>query len=406
MGLKTGYKKTDVGVIPKDWEVVPIGEAGHVVGGRQRSPNRAGDLCKYLRVANVFDGFIDATDVLEMPFLPAEKVRFRLEVGDILLNEGQSLELVGRSAIYRGFPEDCYFQNTLIRFRARYTTCPVFAQLIFQHYLRAGVFASIAMQTTSIAHLGTNRLAVLKMPLPPKAEQQSIADALGDADALTESLEELLTKKRRLKKGAMHDLLTGTKRLPGFNHKWRLLGFGEIAQPRKQRVDPRRSGIHDFCIELEHIEHGTGCLAGSTATGKASSLKSVFQKDDVLFGKLRAYLRKYWLADRDGVCSTEIWVLAADRSFVIPQFLFQIVKMDRFIEAASTAYGTHMPRSDWNVVKNYELQLPPTDEQGAIAAVLSDMDAEIAALESKLTKARRFKTGMMQELLTGRIRLI
>ena len=80
--------------------------------------------------------------------------------------------------------------------------------------------------------------------------------------------------------------------------------------------------------------------------------------------------------------------------------------MNRFIEAASEAYGTHMPRSDWNVVKNYELQLPLIEEQTAIASVLSDMDAEIAALETKLAKARPIKQGMMQELLTKRIRLI
>ena len=80
--------------------------------------------------------------------------------------------------------------------------------------------------------------------------------------------------------------------------------------------------------------------------------------------------------------------------------------MNRFIEAASEAYGTHMPRSDWNVVKNYELPLPLIEEQTAIASVLSDMDAEIAALETKLAKARQIKQCMMQELLTGRIRLI
>ena len=135
-------------------------------------------------------------------------------------------------------------------------------------------------------------------------------------------------------------------------------------------------------------------------------MKSVFQKDDVLFGKLRAYLRKYWFADREGVCSTEIWALTANLSLLVPSFLFQIVKMNKFIDAASEAYGTHMPRSDWNVVKNYEVLLPSIEEQDAIAAVLSDMDAEIATLETKLTKARQLKTGMMQELLTGRIRLL
>jgi type I restriction enzyme S subunit len=132
----------------------------------------------------------------------------------------------------------------------------------------------------------------------------------------------------------------------------------------------------------------------------------VFHAGDVLFGKLRAYLRKYWLSDRSGVCSTEIWVLVANRSYVSPEFLFQLVTVDKFIETASTAYGTHMPRSDWSVVKNYEVALPKPDEQTAIAAVLSDMDAEIAALEARRDKTRALKQGTMQELLTGRIRLV
>lgn len=104
MDVKRGYKQSDIGIIPADWNVIPIGVAGNVLGGRQRSPHCVGELCKYLRVANVFDGRIDADDVLEMAFTTPERDRFLLRVGDILLNEGQSIELVGRSAIYRGIP--------------------------------------------------------------------------------------------------------------------------------------------------------------------------------------------------------------------------------------------------------------------------------------------------------------
>jgi len=125
-----------------------------------------------------------------------------------------------------------------------------------------------------------------------------------------------------------------------------------------------------------------------------------------LFGKLRAYLRKYWLADRSGVCSTEIWALVANRNLIAPSFLIQIVTLNSFIDVASTSYGTHMPRSDWNVVKNFEVAIPTLEEQTAVAAVLSDMDAELAALEARREKTRSLKQGMMQELLTGRIRMI
>jgi type I restriction enzyme, S subunit len=260
---------------------------------------------------------------------------------------------------------------------------------------------------SGVPGVNRNDLHEIVVSLPPtKVEQEAIAGALSDTDALIESLEQLINKKRQVKQGTMQELLTGKKRLPGFNGEWEVKTFGEIVQPRKERIDPRWTGPNEFCVELEHIEQGTGCLVGYTATSEISSLKSVFQKDDVLFGKLRAYLRKYWLANREGVCSTEIWVLNAKRSLLIPQFLFQLVKVDRFVEVASSAYGTHMPRSDWNVVKTYKLLLPLIDEQKAIAAILTDMDAEIAALEAKLDKVRQIKQGMMQELLTGRIRLI
>ena len=88
------------------------------------------------------------------------------------------------------------------------------------------------------------------------------------------------------------------------------------------------------------------------------------------------------------------------------EFLFQLVKTDDFIEAASNSYGTHMPRSDWSIVENFELALPPMSEQTAIATILSDMDTELTALESRHTKTRALKQAMMQELLTGRTRLL
>jgi len=279
------------------------------------------------------------------------------------------------------------------------------------HYLKGSFFQrQLSLNATGSTAKGIQRrkLDELTIYLPPtKAEQEAIAEALSDADALIVSLEQLLAKKRHLKQGAMQQLLTGKKRLPGFSGEWEVKRLGEVAAPRNERIDPRKSGIQNFCVELEHIGSATGSLLGSTSTGEQSSLKSVFRAGDVLFGKLRAYLKKYWYADRPGVCSTEIWVFSPRDNLISSAYLFQIVQTDKFIEVASSAYGTHMPRSDWNVVKNYELPLPPTtEEQTAIATLLSDMDAELAALEAKLAKARAIKQGMMQELLTGRIRLV
>jgi type I restriction enzyme S subunit len=128
----------------------------------------------YLRVANVYEDRIDTSDVLEMNFDPKEFERYQLLPGDILLNEGQSRELVGRPAIYRGEIPGACFQNTLVRFRAGPALTPEFSLLVFRNYLHSGRFQQIAKWTTSIAHLGVERFAQIEFPVPPLAEQQRI----------------------------------------------------------------------------------------------------------------------------------------------------------------------------------------------------------------------------------------
>ena len=134
----------------------------------------------YLRVANVFEDRIDTSDVQSMNFTPREHEIYGLQPADVLLNEGQSLELVGRAALYRGEVPGACFQNTLIRFRAYPAVLPAYALLVFRHYLHAGVFQRIARWTTSIAHLGAARLSAMPFPVPPLQEQQRIVDALDE----------------------------------------------------------------------------------------------------------------------------------------------------------------------------------------------------------------------------------
>lgn len=185
---------------------------------------------------------------------------------------------------------------------------------------------------------------------------------------------------------------------------WEVVKLGEILTPSNERINPLYQ-FSDFCIELEHIQSNLGMLSGSTQTSKSSSLKNVFKKYDVLFGKLRAYLRKFWFAQKDGVCSTEIWVLKTNLKKAVPNFSYYIVQSDNFIEAASESYGTHMPRSEWKTVKELTIPLPPLPEQTAIAAILSDTDRLLAALRALIGKKRAIKTAAMQQLLSGRLRL-
>lgn len=163
---------------PSHWTVQPASEAGGVQLGQQRHPKfrHGSNVRPYLRVANVFDGWIDFADVEKMHFPESELEKFELLPGDILLNEGQSTELVGRSAIYRGEIPGCCFQKTLIRFRCKPGLLPEFAHAFFQHCLYTGQFASMVVQTTSMAHLTAVRFKEFRIPVPPIGEQQQLID--------------------------------------------------------------------------------------------------------------------------------------------------------------------------------------------------------------------------------------
>jgi type I restriction enzyme S subunit len=168
----------------------------------------------YLRVANVYDARLDLSDVMEMNFTPEEYETFRLEPGDVLLNEGQSLEWVGRAAIYRGVPKGACFQNTLVRFRAGPRVLSEFALLVFRHYVYGQRFRRIARWTTNIAHLGADRFSEIEFPVPPLLEQERIVACTDEQftrlEAGVQSLHRLETHLRRYRAAVLKAACDGT----------------------------------------------------------------------------------------------------------------------------------------------------------------------------------------------------
>lgn len=405
MGLMEGYKLAEVGVIPTDWGVARFGDLCSVMRGGSPRPIQdyitdSPDGINWIKIGDVGAGakYIEST-AEKITAAGLSRSRF-VRVGDFLLSNSMSF---GRPYILRtdGGIHDGWLviQDYQSTFHTEFLYYYLSGRPVLAQYMRLAA-------GSSVLNLNKDLVSNVSVAVPSQPEQRAIAEALSDIDALLTGLDRLIAKKRDLKQAAMQQLLTGQTRLPGFEGEWAATTFGQVVQSRSDRIDPRSSGKQDFCVELEHIAPASGELLGSTSAGEQSSLKSVFTVGDVLFGKLRAYLRKYWLATCDGVCSTEIWVLRPKSQLMTAEFLFQLVKMDDFIEAASNSYGTHMPRSDWGIVKNFAIALPSLLEQASIATVLSDMDAELAALEARRDKTRALKQGMMQELLTGRTRLI
>ena len=256
--------------------------------------------------------------------------------------------------------------------------------------------------------------ASLPVPLPPTlAEQEAIAKALSDADALIESLEQLLTKKRQIKKGAMQELLTGNMRLPGFSGAWTTRRIDEISDVDSENLPSTTKQDFKFnYISLEQVDSGR-LLSHSEVEFRTapSRARRVLRHGDVLMSTVRPNLKAHLLYFEqipNAVCSTGFAVLRTKSNVSDPGFLFAHLfghAVNEQIE--ENLAGSNYPAINSRDVRRLEIACPPNvEEQTAIATVLSDVDAEIAALESKLSKARLLKQGMMQELLTGRIRLL
>lgn len=392
-----------------DWENVKLGAVASFRTGPFGSALHKSDYVfggvPVVNPMQIEDGRIKPTERMSVAEEAAERLgEFRLKVGDVVI--GRRGEM-GRCAFVLDEQEGWLCGTGSMIVRPGVMLDGRFLQRMLSSNQAVRAIESASVGTTMI-NLNQRTLADLSLHIPINVDEQvAIADALADADALIDSLELLLTKKRQVKQGAMQELLTGKRRLPGFKQPWISRAFVDVASVSRERVNPSALNTPPLCIELEQLEPSTGRLSGDAFESQQAAMKSVFRRGDVLFGKLRAYLRKYWLAEFDGVCSTEIWVLRSRGELVSNVYLFYTIQRDNFIEAASTAYGTHMPRSDWKIVAEFDLTLPrDATEQAAIAQVLFDMDAEITALESRLTKARAIKQAMAQALLTGRIRLM
>lgn len=203
----------------------------------------------------------------------------------------------------------------------------------------------------------------------------------------------------------MEQFLTGKTRQPELSVNWETKRLGEFVSVRNEKVLPSDVAPETPCVELNHIVQDKGRLLQFSTAQQSKSLKYRFYSGDVLFGRLRPYLRKYWLSDRDGICTTEIWPFVTDPLKADNVFFLAIIQCDQFIKAASISYGTHMPRADWSIIKNLEICLPKVREQRIIAGILSDVDGLLDALDASIAKKRDIKQAAMQQLLTGKTRL-
>lgn len=406
MELRPGYKRSDVGFVPDSWEVARLEAiADRIMVGIASAATHAYRTSgvPLFRNQNIKAGFLNDRELLFVEHAYEETFHNkRLRAGDLLTAR---TGYPGVTCVVPAAYEAAQSFTTLITRPKR----DVVDSRFLCHFVNSDIgqaFFDKSQIGGAQKNVNAGTLRGMPVPVPPLPEQQAIAAALSDVDALLGSVERLITKKRDLKNAAMRQLLTGQTRLPGFSSKWKTESLGHVAAIRNDKVMPTLVDPSTPCVELEHVGQADGRLYSCATANNSTSSKYRFRSGDVLFGRLRPYLRKFWLADRDGICTTEIWPLRVDDQVAFNGFLHAVVQTPQFVDAASVSYGTHMPRADWGIVKNFAVHLPPLDEQRAIATAIADMDAECADLERRRDKTRLLKQGMMQELLTGRTRLV
>lgn len=271
---------------------------------------------------------------------------------------------------------------------------------VYALFLRFEIEKRIAVGGT-IKTITKEKLRVFPIPLPTLPEQRKIADFLTAVDG---RIGQLIQKKAWLtdyKKGVMQQLFTQAIRFKDDHGNdfpdWEENEFEMIAEKSKAKHNPTKSEEEWPCVELESLTQNTGKLLEIFSSSEQKSIKNKFVAGEVLFGKLRPYLRKYFHADFEGVCSSEIWVLRGKT--VKNEYLFQLIQTHKFNQAANVSSGSKMPRSDWDFLSSIPFSHPSSpDEQTKIADYLSAIDRKVENVATQITETQTFKRGLLQQM--------
>lgn len=191
-------------------------------------------------------------------------------------------------------------------------------------------------------------------------------------------------------------------RFPGFEGEWEENIIRDIITRSSDSFNPLKDKSSVRSIELEHLSSDSGELLGFNEGESLGSVKNKFKKDDILFGKLRPYLRKYLKAPFEGVCSSEIWVLRGKK--ITNDFLYSVVQTETFMDLVNVSSGSKMPRSDWSIVSRGIFSIPIDEEQIKIANVFTGISTKIISLKKKKALLEKYKKGMMQKIFNQEVR--
>lgn len=403
-----GYQQTEVGVIPEDWQALSLGIIGNFKNGINKDSSEFGYGHPFVNLMDVF-GKNRITSHEKLGLINTNSIEHKfydLRLGDVIfIRSSVKPSGVGLTAVVESTLEKTVFSGFLIRFRDMGYIDNKFKRHCFydEGFRRRIVAASSVSANTNI---NQDSLKNIYIGLPTsKVEQQAIAEALSDADALIESLEQLIAKKRQIKQGAMQELLTGQRRLPGFSGEWKRKKLGDICDIRMgrtpSRLNPHYWGAGHKWLSISDLKEKYIFESNEEITSLAACEMQVIPKGSLLMSFKLSLGRLAFagcdLYTNEAICSFQ--GLNANA-----QFLYYILgRTDFSLYGKQAVKGYTLNKES---LKTIEILMPPLDEQNAIAEVLSIIDCEIDELDLRLNKARQIKQSMMQELLTGHIRLL
>lgn len=451
------YKPSNVewlGDVPSHWKVTRlINRTVQIVGGDWGDdPELESDehvLLPVIRVQDIENEYEIGDEKLTYRKIKASKIDHRLIDNKTLLIEksgGGEKQLVGRVAIPKKITMPAICSNFMEKIEMDEQAVPSFFNYIFHALYNRNMNFPFVQQTTGIQNLKSTYYFYTKVAYPTPTEQTAIAAYLDQAtaniDKVIATKQKQLEKLEQYKQSKIHECVTGKHRLnldlqdekiKGLKSKnpeiqnisiqtkdsgidwigdvprhWKVERVKDVVQLRTEKTS-EKSEVKDY-LELEDMEQWTGKIIGFRDTTEVSSDVTMFKKGDVLFGKLRPYLAKYWLADRDGKCTGEI--IAFNCLKIQNVFFKHFIGSPKFIElCTAVSYGAKMPRVDWTrQIAYFYISFPDKEEQIEIANYIEEFTDKISKeksiIEQQIEKLKQYRKCLIHECVTGKRKVI
>mgnify|MGYP000464542321 CR=1 FL=1 len=393
------YKHTEVGLIPKEWDVFALADIAAIERGKFSARPRndpkyyggefpfiqTGDVTRSCGSISTFTQTLNREGLRVSRLFPEGTLFFTIaaNIGDVGIAKFEAacpdslVAIVPRSGVQKGW-------------------------LLYELARKKSDFESLASPGAQL-NINLEKLRPYLVPVPPEAEQRAIANALSDVDALIAGLEKLIAKKRDLKQAAMQQLLTGQTRLPGFSGEWELTKLGDVLH--FQVGFPFGSIFFNEKDQGLRLIKNRDLKADDQVFFYSGSYEEnyVVTNDDLLVGMDGEFLPCRWTKGKALLNQRVGRLLPTNKLDIRFAYYFMLEPLKEIEAVTASTTVKHLSHGD---IENIFKPLPLLDEQIAIGSILYEIDAELDVLESRLLKTRELKQGMMQELLTGRIRLV